>query len=79
MLLQDVEVVVVVVVVVMVVIMVEVQVEDVVIAEVEVDFGSGDFEASDPGQSLQHSPLQPDGGTRSALSELKTQIQPFNV
>ena len=73
MLLQEVEVVVVVVVV------VEVQVEDVVIAEVEVDFGSGDFEAGDPGQSLQHSPLQPDGGTRSALSELKTQIQPFNV
>ena len=79
MLLQDVEVVVVVVVVVMVVIMVEVQVEDVVIAEVEVDFGSGVFEAGGPGQSLQHSPLQPDEGTRSALSELKTQIQPFNV
>ena len=75
MLLQEVEVVVVVV----VVVVVEVKVEDVVIAEVEVDFGSGVFEAGDPGQSLQHSPLQPDGGTRSALSELKTQIQQFDV
>ena len=42
-------------------------------------FGSGVFEAGGPGQSLQHSPLQPDGGTRSALSELKTQIQQFDV
>ena len=65
MLLQEVEVV--------VVVVVEVLVEDVVIAEVEVDFGSGVLGAGDPGQSLQHSPLQTDGGTRSALSELKTQ------
>ena len=79
MLLQEVEVVVVVVVVVMVVIMVEVHVEDVVIAEAEVDFGSGVFEAGGPGQSLQHSPVQTDGGAWSALSELKTQIKPFDV
>ena len=71
MLLQEVEVV--------VVVVVEVQVKNVVIAEVEVYFGSGVLEAGDPGQSLQHSPLQPDGGTRSALSKLKTQIQQFDV
>ena len=62
-----------------VLVVVEVQFEDVVIAEVEVYFGSGVLEAGGPGQSLQHSPLQPDGGTRSAFSELKTQIQQFDV